>query len=114
MWQTEEDSQGARRAESPARPGMVVVWSGNRPMLQAFELGGDGVELGRELLGQLGDERISRLHARVRCADGGVVVTDLGSRNGTFVGGARIEGEVWVQAPAVIRTGRTISVVVGD
>jgi DNA-binding NtrC family response regulator len=34
---------------------------------------------------------ISRSHARLRVlADGGVVVTDLGSRNGTFAGGRRI------------------------
>src|SRR5262245_56314096 len=114
MWQTEEDSQASRSAEPAARPGVIVVWSGNAPVLAAFEIAGDGVVIGRELLETLGDERISRQHARVRAADGGLVVTDLGSRNGTYVGGQRIEGEIWVQAPAVIRTGRTISVLVGD
>jgi len=114
MWQTEEDSQASRSAAPAARPGLIVVWSGHAPALEAFEIAGDGVVIGRELLERLGDERISRQHARVRAADGGLVVTDLGSRNGTYVGGQRIEGEIWVQAPAVIRTGRTISVLVDD
>jgi transcriptional regulator with PAS, ATPase and Fis domain len=131
MWQTEEDSQASRHAEPAARPGLIVVWSGHAPVLEAFEIAGDGVVIGRGLferrsredqddrreraaLETLGDERISRQHARVRAADGGLVVTDLGSRNGTYVGGQRIEGEIWVQAPAVIRTGRTISVLVDD
>src|ERR1041385_3385936 len=83
MWQTEEDSQAARHAEPAARPGLIVVWTGSAPVLEAFEIAGDGVVIGRELLEALGDERISRQHARVRAADGGLVVTDLGSRNGT-------------------------------
>jgi len=114
MWQTEEDSQSARQSAAPTRPGLVIVWSGQAPVLHAFEIDGDGVTLGRELLGPLGDDRISRQHARVRAADGGLVVADLGSRNGTYLAGVRIEGEVWVHPPAVIRTGRTIGVLVDD
>src|SRR5262249_28340327 len=114
MWQTEEDSQASRQSEPAARPGLIVVWSGHAPVLEAFEITGDGVVLGRELLERLGDDRISRLPGQVRAADGGLVVADLGSRNGTYVGGKRIDGEVWVQTPAVIRTGRTISVLVDD
>ncbi|HEY5220009.1 MAG TPA: adenylate/guanylate cyclase domain-containing protein [Gemmatimonadaceae bacterium] len=37
------------------------------------------------------DPTISRRHAEVVCDDGGVTVKDLGSSNGTFINGARIE-----------------------
>ena len=43
------------------------------------------------------------------------VVTDLGSRNGTYAGGhALIDREVTVTAPSVVRTGRTVSVLMED
>jgi transcriptional regulator with PAS, ATPase and Fis domain len=111
MWQTEEDSEARRRGRARPRPGLVVVFSGSAPTLQAHPIDGDGVVLGRELLA---DDRISRQHARVRVAQGGVAIHDLGSRNGTYVAGERIDGEAWVQAPAVIRAGRTIALVVDD
>jgi hypothetical protein len=38
----------------------------------------------------LGDTNVSRRHAQVALDDGGVVVTDLGSTNGTFVNGRRV------------------------
>jgi len=38
------------------------------------------------------DARISRYHARVRLAPGGIVVEDLGSTNGTFVNGSLLTG----------------------
>jgi hypothetical protein len=37
--------------------------------------------------------RASRVHARVSMKDDRVVVEDLGSKNGTFVNGERVEGE---------------------
>jgi diguanylate cyclase (GGDEF)-like protein len=39
---------------------------------------------------RLGEEGVSRLHARFEVAAGSVSVVDLGSRNGTFVNGERI------------------------
>jgi transcriptional regulator with GAF, ATPase, and Fis domain len=111
MWQTEEDSEARQPTGARPRPGLVIVWSGAAPLLRGVPIDGDGLVLGRELLG---DDRISRQHARVRLAGGGFVITDLGSRNGTHVAGTRIDGEAWVHAPAVIRTGRTIGLLVAD
>src|SRR5262245_16871349 len=37
------------------------------------------------------DPTISRRHAEVECSDAGVTVRDLGSSNGTFVNGTRVE-----------------------
>src|SRR5215813_10531486 len=105
MWQTSEDSVAARRAEPSTRPGLVVVWCGQAPVLRAIEIDDSGVVLGRELLASLGpldDDRLSRQHARLQAAPGGLVITDLGSRNGTHVAGARIEREAWVHGPVVI------------
>ncbi|MBA3819972.1 MAG: FHA domain-containing protein [Deltaproteobacteria bacterium] len=96
-------------------PGVVVVWSGASATVQVFRLPADGLILGRELLDNTTDDRISRQHARVMWRDRRFVVTDLGSRNGTYAGGhALIDREVTVTAPSVVRTGRTVSVLVDD
>ncbi|MFL5580657.1 MAG: adenylate/guanylate cyclase domain-containing protein [Gemmatimonadaceae bacterium] len=61
---------------------------------QTFELRGEEpLVVGRALNSDIPifDPTISRRHAEVACVDGGVSVRDLGSSNGTFVNGARIE-----------------------
>lgn len=102
---------------------MVVVWTGSTPTLRVFPLGDTGLILGRELLGTTSDDRISRQHARITIrknagTDPGVhrfVVTDLASRNGTFVSGqALVDRELTVTSPAVVRTGRTVAIVLDD
>ncbi|MDX2092212.1 MAG: FHA domain-containing protein [Kofleriaceae bacterium] len=96
-------------------PGVVVVWSGAVPVVQAFRIPEQGLVIGRELLEHTTDDRISRQHARVMWKDRRFVVTDLGSRNGTYAGGhALIDREVTVTAPSVVRTGRTVSVLMED
>lgn len=40
------------------------------------------------------DESLSRVHADVRCLAGDYIVRDVGSRNGTFINGARVESYV--------------------
>lgn len=104
------------RTAGPPIPGVVIVWSGESPMTQALRLPSLGLILGRELLGpRTTDDRISRQHARVRWNGTAFAITDLGSRNGTYVGGSLVsESEVTVTAPCVLRTGRTVSVLVGD
>ncbi|HEX8114741.1 MAG TPA: FHA domain-containing protein, partial [Kofleriaceae bacterium] len=96
-------------------PGAVVIWSGAAPTIQAFRIPADGLVLGRELLTTMTDDRISRQHARVTWRDRRFVVTDLGSRNGTYTGGnPLVDREVTVTAPSVVRTGRTVSVLLED
>src|SRR5947209_1393067 len=53
------------------------------------------------------DAEVSRRHVAVRLEGGQVEVEDLGSANGTFVNGTRIEGPVKVGGGAKIRIGQT-------
>jgi hypothetical protein len=55
----------------------------------------------------IADDELSRRHAAVRPAEQGVVVEDLGSLNGTFVDGERIQGAVTLTADATVRVGRS-------
>ena len=101
-------------AASPV-PGAVVVWTGSAPTIQALRVPTAGLVIGRETLTHTDDDRISRQHARVVWRAPRFVVTDLGSRNGTYAGGQPlVDREVTVTAPAVVRTGRTVAVLVAD
>lgn len=96
-------------------PGVVVVWSGATPTVQSFRIPATGLIVGRELLDSTTDDRISRQHVRITWRDKRFVVTDLGSRNGTYAGGTLLsDREVTVTAPSVVRTGRTVSVLLDD
>jgi hypothetical protein len=106
---------GPSAPPQPAVPGILVVWTGAQPTIQVFRIPAGGVVIGRELLQTTTDDRISRQHARIVWKDRRFVVTDLGSRNGTYAGGhALIDREVTVTPPSVVRTGRTVSVLLED
>ena len=48
---------------------------------------------------------VSREHARLEKTDAGWAVRDLGSRNGTFVDGARVQGRVAMPPRAMLKVG---------
>jgi DNA-binding winged helix-turn-helix (wHTH) protein len=59
------------------------------------------LEPGENLIGRdpeavvwIDDERVSRRHARIVIGQNGAVVEDLGSKNGTYLDGKRIQGAV--------------------
>jgi DNA-binding NtrC family response regulator len=68
---------------------------------------GRPVTLGRgdEVTLSLDDRSLSREHARFELRDEGVIVTDLGSTNGTWVGAERAASAVVVPAGAEVRLG---------
>jgi len=65
--------------------------------------------IGREDAGlTIADEELSRRHAVVRAVDGGVEIEDLGSRNGTFVNGRRIDQVTKLGGGDSLRLGRSV------
>jgi len=65
------------------------------------------IVIGREGDLRLEDRQASRRHAAVRPVLEGVEVEDLGSSNGTFVDGERIEGKVTLRESGTVRIGQT-------
>lgn len=64
--------------------------------------------LGRECDGLLlADDKVSRQHLRLSPAGANVVVTDLGSTNGSFVDEVRVEGEATLVAGSTLTLGDT-------
>src|SRR5947209_5181285 len=59
----------------------------------------------------LADSRASRRHARLELQSGKLNITDLGSRNGTFVNGERIEGARSLETGDRVTIGSTAFVV---
>ncbi|HVI02536.1 MAG TPA: FHA domain-containing protein [Enhygromyxa sp.] len=56
----------------------------------------------------LDDDLISRYHARFHVSPDRVEVEDLGSRNGTYVNGERLEGKVGLHNADKVRIGREV------
>jgi transcriptional regulator with PAS, ATPase and Fis domain len=97
--------------------GLRVVFSGSSPTCVVLPVDDAPVTIGRvaDPTGMLlPDACLSRHHAEVARTPDGWRVRDLGSRNGTFVDGARVAGETTVAAPRVIRAGDTVLVVCDD
>ncbi|MFQ5577921.1 MAG: FHA domain-containing protein, partial [Anaerolineae bacterium] len=70
---------------------------------------GATIAVGRELDNEvvLDDPRVSRRHAQIRrAAAGGLEITDVGSANGTFVGGLRVRLNQW----SPLAAGQTVSI----
>jgi pSer/pThr/pTyr-binding forkhead associated (FHA) protein len=55
----------------------------------------------------LNDELASRRHALIEHQVAGYILSDLGSRNGTFVNGARVDRPTWIKKGDSIRIGQT-------
>ena len=98
-------------------PGLVVVFTEGLPAeLVPIAVQGP-VRLGRDAAAdfQLADGQASRLHFEVGPSHAGVLVTDLGSRNGTFVDGRRVASpQVPAPVGALLRCGGTLLRVVAD
>lgn len=90
-----------------------------------FRLVGAGrdvrLTLGENLIGRdpaadicIDAPRVSRRHARVVVENGGVRLDDLGSKNGTFVDGSRVDGRVELPIGAEIRLGSFVLTLTAD
>jgi DNA-binding NtrC family response regulator len=86
------------------------------------ELGARMVALGKErrVIGSsssadvlVRDATVSSRHCALSILGGGVVIEDLGSRNGTFVGSARVK-EAWGRAGTVVSIGHSTMVILAQ
>ena len=98
-------------------PGLVVIFSGGQPQCQPIRLDTKPIVLGRfpaDDVVVVDDDRISRRHTRVALKNEGVRVTDLESRNGTFVDAQRVTDETMPKLPRILRLGQSLLLVVAD
>jgi adenylate cyclase len=92
----------------------VVIREPGRTAIRLL-LGESEIEVGRDCRGLLlTDALISRRHLTLRDVAGAVRVTDLGSRNGTRVDGARIDGTHVLVPGEVVQLGATTIVLLRD
>ena len=79
-----------------------LVW-GRREI--ALDPGENLIGRDREAIVWIDDESVSRRHARISIDDKGATMEDLGSKNGTFVGGEKIRKAVRLSDRELIRVG---------
>jgi two-component system, cell cycle response regulator len=93
---------------SAGAPCLMVMNGGSAGQIVRLE--GPAVVIGRSRTADLGlvDDGVSRQHCRVTRRGSTVTLEDLGSTNGTFVNGARIERSVTLEAGDRIRIGAAI------
>jgi DNA-binding NtrC family response regulator len=93
----------------------VVILADQRPAQRVFRVD-PTLELGRAVLAEEDrhERLISRRHVRIALEQAQFVVTDLGSRNGTFIGGRRLTGPTPLPFLATLRIGGVLLLAVQD
>ena len=100
--------QGSRRGSRTGR--LVVVKSVDLDEGEDFALNSSQLTVGRGLRNDIAissDEYASARHARFEPRQDGVWVQDLGSTNGTYLNGARLEHPRLLAPGDIIRVGET-------
>ena len=101
---------GVPTATSSNSGRLVVVQSGVLPVGEEIELTARALTIGRGTQNDVsidGDEFASARHLRVEARRDGVWVSDVGSTNGTFVNGARVDRPRKLARGDVVRVGET-------
>ncbi|MEZ4220572.1 MAG: sigma 54-interacting transcriptional regulator [Polyangiaceae bacterium] len=105
-------SPPSHRSRPPPKVGALIVESPGFEGLKPVVVD-RAVTLGRDDSANIvvNDAGVSRVHLQLEPRGGGLWVTDLGSRNGTFLNGERLEGNGrQAEVGGVIRMGRTVLV----
>jgi transcriptional regulator with PAS, ATPase and Fis domain len=108
------DDVSSISTDQPEQPAIVMVATGSQPASLVLPV---PAELGRRIASagvtrEVDDERMSRDHALVAIERGLWLISDRDSRNGTFVDGERVHGEVRRRGDVVLRLGHTVFVLV--
>lgn len=111
-----DDASDVPAPGTAATPAMIMVACNSAPASLVVP---PPAELGRTITAagashEIADERMSRDHAKVSWDRGTWTIRDLDSRNGTYVNGERVHGEVKRRGDVVLRIGHTILVLVAD
>jgi DNA-binding winged helix-turn-helix (wHTH) protein len=85
-----------------AGPVFRLVW-GRREI--ALDAGENLIGRDRDAVVWIDDESVSRRHARILIGEDGVTIEDLGSKNGTYVGGKRIRKPALLTDRDVVKIG---------
>lgn len=90
-----DDAAASGAWKGPAAIGPTLAIRSGGPTGALYPLGSGTVAIGREPTAEvfLDDVTVSRRHAEITAGEGGVVLRDLGSLNGTYVNRRRIEGD---------------------
>ncbi len=90
--------------QSGAEPGRTYDITASQKIRMGRQSGNDVV---------VPDEQVSRRHAEIEERNGGLIVSDLGSSNGTFVNGTRIASPQSLQPGDTVQVGTTVLKVLG-
>lgn len=88
----------------------LVVRRGPQPN-QVYELTGDVTNLGRDITNDIviNDREVSRHHLRFMRGIEGYTIEDLGSTNGTFINGKRVQGAQPLNNGDMVGLGETVT-----
>jgi two-component system, cell cycle response regulator len=88
---------------SAKRRAVLIVLAGPRLLGKVFKVDFSGMIVGRSLDADiwLDDESVSRHHAKLELIDNTVHLTDLGSRNGTFCNGERVQSRALAEGDRI-------------
>ncbi|HYI01353.1 sigma 54-interacting transcriptional regulator [Hyalangium sp.] len=114
---TIDDAVLRAKTDAPPLPGGILIFANGEPALFAVALRDGKLVFGRSLaesvLGR--DLRLSREHAEITLDNSGAwTVTDLASRNGTFVDGEAVRGQVRRADARWLRAGNSLLVLSKD
>jgi len=115
--ETSEESQRAPDLAQRGTAGLVAIWAHGAPACSPLPLSNGELVLGRGVQEELfaDDDRVSREHCRVSFDGTLWTITDLASRNGTFLRGEAVTApRTTLGGQLVLRVGRTLLWAVED
>jgi transcriptional regulator of acetoin/glycerol metabolism len=105
--------RGNKRSSGEPTPGLLLLFTNGEAALRAIPLRNGALTLGRDEL-ELDDSRLSRRHAEAHFDGQRWHLKDLGSKNGTFVDGKPVTGELVTDHARLLRVGDSLFGLLSD